>query len=142
MSEKYIPAKVKRKVQLAAKGLCEYCFCLESNSISPFHFDHIVPTSLGGISVYENLARSCGGCNNAKSNYIVGLDPLTRQSVPLYRPREDEWSTHFRWSDDYLTIIGITATGRATIEVLRLNRKGVVNMRKLTVTTGEHPPFY
>ena len=37
-------------------------------------------------------------------------------------------------------MVGVTATGRATIEALRLNRSGVVNLRRILYLAGEHPP--
>lgn len=44
------------------------------------------------------------------------------------------------WSDDFTLIIGLTPTGRATIETLFLNREGVVNLRQLLYAIGKHPP--
>jgi hypothetical protein len=37
-------------------------------------------------------------------------------------------------------VIGITATGRALIHVLNLDQAGVVNLRKLLIMAGLHPP--
>jgi 5-methylcytosine-specific restriction endonuclease McrA len=37
-------------------------------------------------------------------------------------------------------IIGVTPTGRATVEALRLNRPGLVNMRQVLYGIGKHPP--
>lgn len=50
------------------------------------------------------------------------------------------WQAHFIWSDDYLEIIGISPTGRATVKALNLNRLGVVNLRRLLLLDGLHPP--
>ncbi|MEO0375234.1 MAG: hypothetical protein AAF329_11545, partial [Cyanobacteria bacterium P01_A01_bin.17] len=50
------------------------------------------------------------------------------------------WTDHFVWSQDYLSIVGTTAIGRATIETLQLNRTGVVNLRKLLILARLHPP--
>jgi len=68
------------------------------------------------------------------------MDPATGELVPLYNPRTDEWSVHFGWNEDRTLIIGITATGRATVERLSLNRLGIVNLRRLlmaSVSQGE-----
>jgi hypothetical protein len=35
---------------------------------------------------------------------------------------------------------GLTPTGRASIEALHLNRLGLLNLRRLLYTIGEHPP--
>jgi len=37
-------------------------------------------------------------------------------------------------------IIGLTPTGRATVEVLKLNREGLVNLRQVLYAAGKHPP--
>lgn len=107
-----------------------------------FHFDHIQPLSLGGLTTFKNLARSCGGCNTYKGNKTHYFDPLTNLLYPLYNPRLDTWSHHFQWNDDKLRLLGKTATGRATIELLHLNRKGVMNQRSLLQLIGIHPPTF
>jgi hypothetical protein len=69
-------------------------------------------------------------------------DPITNLLCPIYNPRLDTWSHHFQWNEDKLRLIGKTATGRSTIELLRLNRKGVVNQRSLLKLIGIHPPTF
>jgi hypothetical protein len=39
-----------------------------------------------------------------------------------------EWPDHFTWSENDTLIIGLTATGRATVDALRLNRKELINL--------------
>ena len=69
------------------------------------------------------------------------LDAETGEYVPLYNPRLDVWSKHFRWSENTLNILPLTTVGRITIARLRLNREGVVNMRRGLLALGEpHPP--
>jgi hypothetical protein len=65
---------------------------------------------------------------------------VSGQRVPLYHPRRDRWDAHFAWSDDFTLMIGLTPIGRATVETLQLNRDGVVNLRHLLYTIGQHPP--
>jgi hypothetical protein len=36
-------------------------------------------------------------------------------------------------------IIGLTATGRVTVDSLQLNRTELVNLRRLLYAAGEHP---
>jgi hypothetical protein len=50
------------------------------------------------------------------------------------------WQEHFIWSDDFLEIIGISPTGRATVKALVLNRVGVISIRSLLLIVGLHPP--
>ncbi len=61
--------------------------------------------------------------------------------VPLYHPRHQQWADHFGWNEDFTLAIGLTPTGRATVERLQLNREGVVNLRRVLRTIGQHPPI-
>jgi len=58
----------------------------------------------------------------------------------LFHPREQSWDEHFAWNEDFTLILGLTPTGRATIEALHLNRSGLVNLRRVLYAIGEHPP--
>jgi HNH endonuclease len=141
MSE-YISVFLQRKVIERAHDCCEYCLCPADYSIDFFQFDHIEPVCVGGLTILENLARSCGGCNGYKANKTHYFDPLTDLPCPLYNPRISQWSQHFQWNDDNLRLIGKTAIGRTTIELLRLNRKGVMNQRAVLKLIGLHPPTF
>lgn len=87
-----------------------------------------------------NLAFSCQGCNNHKYIKIKSVDQITNQEVDLFNPRTDTWESNFSWSSDVLTVLGITATGRVTVEELKLNRVELQNLRKLLASVGKHPP--
>ena len=142
MSEIYIPIPIQIEVLRLANGYCEYCLYPESYASDFFHFDHIIAISKGGKSVLLNIARSCGRCNGLKSFNIEHFDPLTGQKMPLFNPRINIWTEHFQWSDDDLLILGQTPTGRATADLLQLNRGNVVNMRQLLKNAGLHPPKF
>lgn len=105
-----------------------------------FHFDHILPLSVGGGSDPSNLAFTDGGCNGHKHKKTHHFDPLTHQYVRLFHPRLDSWRTHFEWSEDETLIIGLTAIGRATVDSLHMNRESNVNLRRLLISAGLHPP--
>jgi hypothetical protein len=62
--------------------------------------------------------------------------------VPLFNPRIDNWATHFTWSNDFSKMEGTTPVGRATVETLELNRKGLVNLRMALALFGVHPPRF
>jgi hypothetical protein len=111
-----------------------------SYSIDPFSAEHIIPQSLGGETDLENLALSCQGCNNHKYNKTTGRDPATEESVPFYNPWQQIWKDHFVWNQDFTLVMGLTPTGRATVEGLQLNRQGIVNLRRILYSVGEHPP--
>jgi hypothetical protein len=102
--------------------------------------EHIVPSSRGGRTKAENLALACHGCNNYKQSRIEGIDPVSEESVVLYHLRLMNWYEHFAWSADATLAIGLTATGRVTVILLKLNREGVVNLRQVLKMAGQHPP--
>lgn len=123
-----------------AQGYCEYCRSSIEYGVQAFECEHIVPISQGGKTILTNLAFACGGCNRAKGTLITAIDPDSGQKVPLFNPRQQFWHDHFIWSGDFTLIIGLTAIGRATVVALRLNRPGVVNLRRVLVAIGDHPP--
>ena len=124
-----------------AQGRCEYCQSPEDFSLDTFTVDHIQPVADAGSNELDNLAFACHNCNNRKQDDTAVLDAQTGEQVPLYHPRNDVWSDHFVWSEDTLSILPLTATGRVTIIRLQLNRRGAVNIRRALLALGEeHPP--
>jgi 5-methylcytosine-specific restriction endonuclease McrA len=104
-----------------------------------FSVEYILACVRGGSTSLENLALACQGCNNHKYDKTEAPDPMHGQIVPLYHPRHDRWDEHFAWSDDFTLIIGLTPTGRTTVDAPLLNREGVVNLRRLLYAVGKHP---
>ncbi len=133
-------ARVKRAVTERAGACCEYCFSQLRFSPDPFSVEHIIPVARGGSNDDSNLALSCQGCNNRKYTDTAAIDPVTGETVALYHPRQHIWGEHFCWNDDFTHLIGLSPTGRATIARLHLNREGVVNLRRLLLLIGAHPP--
>ena len=140
MSDRSIKAQLKQAVITRASGCCEYCRSQARFATQAFSIEHIQPQSRGGKTTLDNLALACQGCNNHKYTKTEGQDPLGGKIVPLYHPRQQSWSTHFAWTEDCTLIIGSTATGRATVQALQLNREGLVNLRRVLYLMGEHPP--
>jgi hypothetical protein len=122
-----------------ARWRCEYCLSPAAFSTQPFEADHIIPVSKRGPTTLYNLALSCG-CKSYKADRTHAHDPRTHRRVRLFNPRRQRWTRHFAWGAGYLTILGRTATGRATIEALRLNRPELINLRRVLLLVGEHPP--
>jgi hypothetical protein len=83
---------------------------------------------------------ACRRCNACKANRVDALDRVTNESVRLFNPRTDRWLDHFRWSFEGTRIMGITSTGRATVEALQMNHPLIVATRELWVRVGIHPP--
>ena len=130
MSES-IPKEARDLVISRALGNCEYCLTPQKYCPDPFSVEHVYPRCRGGGDDESNLAFSCAGCNGHKFIAIAATDLHSGRSVALYNPRRDAWSLHFQWSESRLEIVGTSATGRATVVRLKLNREYVVNLRRL-----------
>src|SRR5260370_4930373 len=136
----------KRKISLRefvarrAQGRCEYCRSPASFAHQSFSLEHIQPRSRKGKPSTGNLALSCQGCNNHKYNRTKAHDTVSDEYVVLFHPRRHRWTDHFAWTDDGTQILGLTRIGRATAEALQLNRPALVNLRRVLVAAGEHPP--
>jgi len=139
MPKSRLSSQQKTAVKQRAQDCCEYCWSQEAYSPDTFSVEHIVPLAKGGTNAADNLANACQGCNNRKFVSTEAIDSLTGAMAVLYHPRRDRWAEHFAWDEDYLVMIGLTPTGRATVEKLELNRKGVVNLRRLLQESGLHP---
>ena len=119
MSRVRISTELKNQVIYRARGCCEFCCAQLRYSPNSFHVEHHIPVSLGGSSIAENLTLACPQCNLHKAIKIEAIDPVTEQKVQIFHPRQMKWDDHFRWSDDTLYMIGISPTGRATVELLK-----------------------
>ena len=135
-----VRAPIRSKVEKRAGKLCEYCQSPLEFSSDPFSIEHIFPTSNGGNDDLENLALACQGCNGHKSTKTEAFHAISQTTATFYYPRKDVWNEHFVWSEDFAELIGKTAKGRATIKTLKLNRQRVMNLRRILILAGEHPP--
>lgn len=105
-----------------------------------YEVDHIIPEARGGATISENLAYSCPLCNEFKGARTHGTDPQTEKRYPLFHPRKQNWFRHFSWSSDGFTIVGRTASGRATVETLQMNSDDLKRLRFLWRALGANPP--
>ena len=140
MTTKAIPRAVRREVRNRAGNRCEYCRHPDSHACSPFACEHVLPRVRGAGDSPNELAWSCMACNGHKAAKTHARDPRSGRRAALFNPRRQRWCEHFRWSDDSLLIIGMTTTGRATVEALQLNRPEIVNLRRALSAIGFHPP--
>ncbi len=140
MTERRVTAAQRRTVIERANGCCEYCQSQARFATQSFAVEHIRPRYVGGKTKLDNLALSCFGCNSHKHTKTSALDPQTGGTVPLFHPRQQHWLQHFTWDESFTQIMGQTATGRATVETLKLNRPELVNLRRVLYAVGEHPP--
>ena len=68
---------------------------------------------------------------------LSGIDPVTSGVTELFRPRQQAWNEHFKW--DGATLVGKTPTGRATIQVLNINRAESLAVRRLLIQEAVYP---
>ncbi|WIG59469.1 MAG: hypothetical protein OJF49_002216 [Ktedonobacterales bacterium] len=118
MSER-VSTTLRQQIAARAHFRCEYCGWPEAEAVVPHEPDHIIAVQHGGQTIMENLALACFDCNRRKGSNIASLDPSTGDLTPLFNPRTQRWTEHFRW--DGPRIEPLTAVGRATTFFLRLN---------------------
>ena len=141
MLRPYIPAATRKRVQTQAANRCGYCLSPQHLLMARLEIEHIIPLSNGGGNDESNLWLACPLCNGHKSDKITAVDPQTNTTISLFNPRNQMWSEHFRWSDDGLTIIGLTPTGRATVIALHLSSDpDAITVRSYWILAGWHPP--
>ena len=133
-----IPASLRRSVMQRADNRCEYCGISQVGQVATFHIDHIIPTVAGGETTSDNLALACVSCSLRKGARQELEDLHTGEIVTIFNPRQQPWKEHFRW--DGVTVIGLTATGRATVAALDLNRATMLAIRAEEELLGRHPP--
>jgi hypothetical protein len=127
-------ATLARYIRRRAAGRCEYCRLPQEATHVPFEIDHIVPRKHKGPTIASNLAYTCFYCNKFKGSDISGLAPGSRRLTRLFHPRRHRWDWHFRW--DGPVLIGRTAIGRTTIEVLQINNAAAVALRESLIAEG------
>ena len=118
----------RKEVWRRAAQACEYCG-LKPDELcgQALQIEHIIARQHGGGDDLTNLALACPWCNSHKGPNLSGIDPISRQTVALFHPRNDAWSEHFEFSGSL--IVGLTAIGRATIHVLQMNDSGQIDLR-------------
>ncbi|MGA1283669.1 MAG: HNH endonuclease [Prochlorothrix sp.] len=133
--------RLRRSVRERAKNRCEYCLSHQDYIMGWLQVDHILPVAKGGANTADNLCLACELCNQYKWIQTEAIDPESQQTAPLYNPRLQPWSEHFRWDAAGVEIQGITAVGRATVLALQLNNPLALTVRRNWVRAGWHPPF-
>ena len=91
------------------------------------HVEHITPIKHGGGDELDNLALACIDCNLHKGANLTGIDPDTREITPLFNPRRQVWSEHFKWQGVQIT--GLSDCGRTTVVVMNMNSEDQLGLR-------------
>lgn len=130
--------KLREQVERRAGDRCEYCRMHQSLQGATFHVEHISPLSKGGRDDLENLALACPSCNLYKSDRTQVVDPVTKEQVQFFHPRQQDWQQHFAW-DEY-AIVGLSSIGRATVSALQLNQVRRLQIRQVEQRLQLFPP--
>ena len=128
-------ATTRDLVRQRAGDRCEYCRLHQEQSGLRHHIEHITARQHGGSDHADNLALACHRCNLHKGTNLTGIDPQTAQVTPIFHPRRDQWSDHFTFEG--ARIDGISAVGRATVQVLNMNDARRLELRTEVLKHGE-----
>jgi hypothetical protein len=130
-----VPAALRALVRERAKGRCEYCLLHEEDAWVPHEPDHIIATKHRGRTEEANLSWTCMTCNRHKGTDVASVEE--DRVVRLFHPRRDRWTRHFRLQG--ARIVGRTAVGRVTVQLLQINRADRVRMRRTLIAAKLYP---
>jgi len=136
----YLQSALRQQLLEADDHRCVYCQTTQFSSGYPMVVDHIIPSSKGGATVFENLCFACHRCNEFKGSTTEVEDSLTESIVALFHPRRQQWADHFAWDATGIRVEGLTAIGRVTVIALKMNNEVILTARQNWVVAGWHPP--
>lgn len=101
----------KKKVKFSRIGIyardkfsCQYCG--KKGSFKDFTFDHVIPRSRGGKTVWENIVTCCTKCNTKKGSKTpseAGMklrkQPVQPKWLPSVSIKISQHSVHETWRD-------------------------------------------
>jgi hypothetical protein len=129
--------ELRQLVRQRAQDRCEYCRIPQAAiPWARFHVEHIRARQHGGSDDFNNLALACRRCNAFKGPNLSAIDPVSNDLANLFNPRQDEWTEHFA-IEEFL-IAGLTAVGRATAALLKMNDPDRVQLR-VELAANEEP---
>ena len=132
-----VSESLRRLVAERAAYRCEYCLLHEDDSFSPHQIDHIISRKHGGLSNSGNLAYACVRCNAWKGSDVGSFDTQSGTFVSLFHPRRQRWDDHFVLHGAVFE--PLTAEGKATARLLKLNLDKRVVERRLLAAVGRYP---
>ncbi len=132
-----VPDRLRRQARDRAQGRCEYCLIHEEDTNFPHEVDHVIAEKHSGPTTLDNLAWACGVCSRNKGADISSIDPHTSKVTPLFNPRQQQWRRHFRLNGG--RIEPLTASGRATANLLQFNTSENITDRLRLMSIGHYP---
>lgn len=133
-----VTAALRRAVAARAHGSCEYCEMPDTETLLPHEPDHVIGRQHGGRTAPDNLADTCFQCNQYKGPNLASLDLASGALTALFNPRTARWTDHFRLQG--AVIEPLTAVGRATVALLRLNDAERVTIRANLLARDRYRP--
>ena len=119
----------RQAVRKRAHNRCEYCRIHQDDiPFVPLQLEHVIPRQHKGKDAIGNLALACHRCNKFKGPNLSAIDPRTGRVVRVFNPRRQRWGEHF--SRRGVLILGRTAVGRATVELLQMNAAKRQHLRR------------
>jgi hypothetical protein len=121
--------QLRKFVRDRAKNICEYCHLpQEVAAFAQIQVEHIKAKQHRGNDAPDNLAWACPRCNAYKGPNLSSIDPETQEITLIYNPRLDDWNEHFVQVG--IEILGQTAVGRCTVELLHMNDEDRLRVRE------------
>ncbi len=133
----HIPESMRRAVIERAQACCEYCLLGANDGVFAHEVDHILSEKHRGQTDLNNLCFACFECNRHKGSDIASLDVDTNTITPLYNPRLDRWSDHFRLVNAWIE--PLTAIGRVTTYLLQMNAEEQLALRTVLIDLRAYP---
>ena len=90
-----------------------------------------------GPTQADNLAYAYFYCNRFKGTDLASIDPLSGEITPLFNPRAQIWAEHFAL--DGPVIVPLSAVGRTTVHLLKMNRPRIVQRRIYLIQLARYP---
>lgn len=132
-------SRLRQNATDQADGRCEYYGLSQTGQVANFPIDHIIRVAARGPTRTDNLVLAPVSCSLRKGARQTGVDPANGQQILLFHPRLQIWSEHSPWKG--VTLVGLTASGRGTIALLRLNRLLMLSIREEKRLLQRHPPL-
>ena len=141
MPEQRPSARARQAVIRRAKGYCEYCQSPMRYSPDPFAVEHIVP-AWQEAAMTPAIWRSPVKAATTSNLWYRGLGPGHRRHGPAFSSSPAALEPPLSLEPGHHGRRGTNAIPRPCYqrERLRLNREGVVNLRRVLATIGQHPP--
>jgi hypothetical protein len=121
-------ASIREFVRQRANRRCEYCgLPQDAAPYFTFHIEHIRARQHHGGDDPSNLALACPDCNAKKGPNLAAISPDSGSIIELFNPRNHQWEEHFEVVGP--VIVGVTAIGRATVQLLDMNEEERIILR-------------